>query len=494
MRPWLAPLVLVIPLGGAVLAAALKERAAVWAALASSVATLAAGSLALAEVLSGGPLIHRVGGYAPPYGIVLVIDTFSASLVVLTSLLFVASILHLIVPGEKISQTRLHVALLVLVLFGLNGMFVTGDLFNLYVFVELVVLASFVLVATADRSYSPEATFKYTMLSTIGSLAILVGVSMVYSGMGTLNMADLAGRVARDGLPPVVDVAASLLLFGFLLKAAIFPFHFWQPDAHSAATSNVSAILSGIQVKLGIYGIVRMGTLLFPQAAALSLVAPIGAAAAAFGALAALANNDLKRTLAYSTISNMGLILLAFGWGGAGGLAAGTIYLIHHSLTKASLFLSGGHLVERAGERSIKRLGGVAGMSTSVTVAFGLGALSIAGIPPLTGYVAKLILFQAGLAAADPVLLTVAAFSSALGIAYATRMFVLVFWGAGSEEVRARWAAHKGFGLPAAALGLAGVYLVLGLWATPLVDLGRTVALELGQPQAYIANVLGGAR
>ncbi|MBI4497359.1 MAG: hypothetical protein HY689_05620 [Chloroflexi bacterium] len=485
---------IVLPLAGAIPAALLAARAGAWVGLVTTVLTLAASAAVLAASV-GGPQVYWVGGWAPPHGIALVADRFSAALALTTAAVAAASALHTLVSGEAVAHRRLYHPLFLLLLTALGGVFLTGDLFNLYVFMEIVIISSFALVALADRPVSAEVTFKYAVLSALGSLLLLVSVALVYAGVGTLNMADIAQRVRNAAAPPFWPIVAALMLAAFLLKGAIFPFHFWQPDAHAAAPSPVSAMLSGIMVKIGFYGIVRMETLIFPDAPVLLVLAPLGGASAVFGGLAALANPNLKRLLAYSTIANMGFILLALGWGGPAGMAAAMVNAVNHALLKASLFLSGGYVTERLGEQALPRLGGLAHLTPGGTLAFGLGALALAGLPPLSGFLSKLTLFQAGLAAGDPALLAVAVGASGLGIAYSLRAFVLAYWGETPPWAVERWArraAHRG--TLAAPLLLVFLVVALGIWPGPFMGLAAAAAAELGQPDIYITAVLEGGR
>jgi multicomponent Na+:H+ antiporter subunit D len=486
---------LLLPLAGAIAAAFLSTRNGARAALVASILTLAAAGVLLHDVWVGGILTYRVGGWAPPFGIVLVADLLGASLATLAALLATASALHTLLAGGVEMQQRFYQPLFLLLLMALGGVFLTGDLFNLYVFMELVILASFPLVAMAERPVSPEATFKYAVLSALGSTLLLVCVALIYAGAGTLNLADLALRMRENGGTPVDAVAAALLLGVFLLKAAIFPFHFWQPDAHSAAPAAVSAMLSGMLVKVGIYGIIRLQLLLYPNAAVLEALAPIGAVAAVFGGLAALANRDLKRLLAYSTISNMGFIVLALGWGGAAGLLAALVNLVSHALIKSALFLSGGYVAERLDEHELRRMGGVAALSPAAAAAFGLGAVALAGLPPTSGFLGKLTLLQAGVSGGETVLLVAVVAASALGLAYTLRAFVLVFWGRTPDRVSRGWAAQPASRVALLApLMLVVLSLLLGVWPGPLFSLAEATVAELLDPDVYITAVLGGNR
>ncbi|CAN5716399.1 proton-conducting transporter membrane subunit [soil metagenome] len=485
---------LLVPLAGAVLSVLGRGRAR-WISLATSAATLMVTSAVLHAAYTQGPQIYRLGGWAPPYGIVLVADLFSALMAATAALLATFVALHALLSRREPLDQALYHSLFLLLLMALCGVFYTGDLFTMYVFMELVILSSFALVAMADRPVSPEATFKYAVLSALGSTLLLFGVALVYAGVGTLNMADIAQRVLQDEPPPFWGATATLLLFVFLLKGAIFPFHFWQPDAHSAAPAPVSAMLSGIMVKIGFYGIVRMQTLLFQGAPVLEILAPLGAATAVFGAFAAVANRDLKRMLAYSTISNMGFILLALGWGGAAGLFAAIINAVNHALIKGGLFLTGGHIVERLDEHEMPRMGGMVQLTPGGAVAFGIGGLAIAGFPPLNGFLSKLTLFQAGIAAGSAWLLGAALLASALALVYPLRAFVRVFWGDTPARAVQRWSEGESYpGAMLAPLLLVLLYVAIGIWPEPLMALARAATEELQAPDIYISAVLGGAR
>lgn len=488
----LPALPIMIALVAAVPAAFARARAAAAIAVVASALALVVNALVLRAALTVGPQVYALGGWPAPQGIVLVADGLGATLALTASAVALAAALHGLATGEMIQRPLYHTMFLFL-LAALCGAFYTGDLFNLYVMMEMVILSSIVLVAMAGRRISAEVTFKYAILSAIGSSALLLGITLVYASLGTLNMADISRRVATGEAPALLEPAAALMLAAFLLKAAILPFHFWQPDAHSAAPSAVSAMLSGVMVKVGVYGILRLSTLLFPGTPVLALLTPLGAVSALFGALAALANPDLKRLLAYSTISNVGFILMAIGWGGTLGLTAAVLHAVSHALIKGSLFLAGGFLAERFQEHSLRRLTGLASLAPGTAMAFGVGAIAIAGLPPTSGFISKLALLQAGHAAGTAPMLALMVLASGLSIAYAARLFALFFFGATPAWVieRSRALEPRPWGVAAAALLVLAV-LVLGLWPEPLVRLAAAAAAELGQPDVYVAAVLGG--
>jgi multicomponent Na+:H+ antiporter subunit D len=481
---------ILLPLIGAIGAARLRGR---WGSI--LVVMVAGGTAAitgwiLQRTITLGPQVYQVGGWSPPQGIVLAADRLSAILALTAASVALAAAIYTLSTGEQRDRPLFH-ALFLLLLTALCGVFFTGDLFNLYVFMEMVILTSIILVAMARRPVA-EVTFKYTLISALGSTLLLFSIALIYADLGTLNLADVARRAAST--PPTLlrTVGGVLMLAVFLLKAGALPFHFWLPDAHSAAPTPISAMLSGVLVKVGVYGILRMTTLLFPDGGLLMIVGALGIVSALFGGLAALANDDLKRLLAYSTIANVGLILMGIGLGTGIGLAAALIHTVNHALIKGSLFLAGGYLAERFHTHSLHRLHGFAGLAPGVTLLFGIGALALAGLPPTAGFVSKVTLLRAGWMAGELLLLAGMVLASGLSIVYSLRVFVRLCWGVESpaivEEIRRSGMERRG--ALAAAL-LVVLILGLGIWPAALVEITTAAANELQQPQIYIEAVLG---
>jgi multicomponent Na+:H+ antiporter subunit D len=421
---------------------------------------------------------------------VLVADNLSALLALVAAGAALAAAIHTLSTGEQRDRPLFH-TLFLLLLTALCGVFFTGDLFNLYVFMEMVILASIILLAMAKRP-AAEVTFKYTLISALGSTLLLFSIALIYADLGTLNLADIAHRV--ETTPPTVirSFGVIFMLAVFLLKAGALPFHFWLPDAHSAAPTPVSAMLSGVLVKVGVYGILRMVTLLFPGGAELIVIGLLGMISAIFGGMAALANDDLKRLLAYSTIANIGLILMAIGLGTGAGLAAALIHTVNHAVIKGSLFLTGGYLAERFHTHSLHQLRGFAGLAPGIMLLFGISALALAGLPPTAGFVSKLTLLGAGWTAGDLPILAGIVLASGLSIVYSLRVFVRLFWGEMAEPIveEIRRSGMKSTALLGALL-LVVLILWLGIWPASLVTVATATADQIGQPRIYIDAVLG---
>jgi multicomponent Na+:H+ antiporter subunit D len=375
---------------------------------------------------------------------------------------------------------------------GLSGAFLTADLFNLFVFAELLVASGAVLTAISDDEYGAEAAYKYFLISLFGSIFLLGAVAVLYTSYGTLNMADLAQRITAQPDMPLTPLAMALMFAFFMVKSAVAPFHFWQPDFHTTAPTAVSAMLSSVVVKLGVYGFIRMTTLLFtPWAAELrSLLVVLGVAGVIFGGFTALGTHNAKRMLAYSTLSQIGFILVGIGWGTPLGLTAAVVMTFNHSLIKSALLMLAGAMASRAPIKtaSFTVLTGLGKATPLGGALFLLGGLALAGIPPLNGFVSKLALFRSGIEAGAYAPLATLGVASILTLLYVMRAFQRIWWQPAAEGAQAK---PDGDRLLAPAL-LIGLCMVLGIWGEPLIVLAGDVAASLATPGAYIAAILGG--
>jgi multicomponent Na+:H+ antiporter subunit D len=291
----------------------------------------------------------------------------------------------------------------------------------------------------------------------------------------------------------VVHLEAIALLFVavFGLKAAAAPFHFWLPDVHPSAPTPVSALLSGILIKVGAYGLLRLTTLLFPGFQAVSeIVLILGLGTVLVGAVLATGQQDVKRLLAYSSVSQMGFILIAVGLGGARGIAAALFFLINHAIIKSMLFLAAGWAMQLTHERSLNRMGGLQGASPGLAAAFLVGAMALAGLPPTNGFVSKVLVFQVLLDSGRAIYLAVGMFGAVLGIVYAFRAWIKLFWG---DRKGPTDAPPPQVAIRAPVAILAALCVVLGIASAPLVDLVTLIGVELADPSIYVDAVLGGS-
>lgn len=495
MNNSLVLLPILIPLIGAPVALLLRRRPKVQAGwtLGVMLTALACSMLLLAQVWrSGQPVVFEVGGWQAPFGIALVGDMLSATMAVMAQLVLVMGVVYAMGSKDKVIGYPTFYVLFLTLATGLTGAMLTGDLFNLFVFAELLVFSGAILTANSDDPYGAEAALKYFYMSLVASAALLLANGVLYASYGTLNMADLAVRIAADPAQPLLAVGIAFLLVTFMIKSAVFPFHFWQPDFHAAAPTAVSAMLSSVVVKLGVYGFLRMTTLLFvEQAPAIrAVLLALGIVGVVYGGLGAIGTHNVKRMLAYSTLAQVGFILVAIGWGTPLALAAAVIFAFNHSLIKAAMLMLAGVVASRAPIKtaSFEVVQGLGKTMPATGVLFLLGGLALAGIPPTNGFISKMTLFGSGIQAEQWGSLALIGFASIFTLIYVTRAFMRIWWQPPAEGVKAKPGGDR---LIAPALLIAGV-LVLGLWAEPLVSLALAVSQWLGDPAAYVAAVLAG--
>lgn len=462
---------LIIPATGllAVLAAHRSRRAQAWLVLLMSLASLGAGLGLVA--MHPAVVTYAVGGWDAPLGIVLVADGLSRLMILLTGGLFTLGSLYRlgspfrIRPPEESAITALPYPLMLL---ALNGLFVAGDFFNFYVFFELVAVSSYLLVALG-RHWPLEAAWKYSAQSVLGSLFLLMGICLLYGRTGALTMAEVAVRL--DG--PAAWVAPFFLV-AFLLKGALFPFHFWQPDAHAAATTSGSVLLAGLLIKVGVYGLFRFWPLLMGDSYRW-LFLGIGAASVMFGATAAWRETDAKRLLGFSSISQLGFVLVGLGWGTVSALGAALYIMVSHSLAKALLFMATGSITDRAGSTRLSRLAAAGKELPLISAAYLVGMLSLVGLPPTGGFIGKLSLLREGARLGEGIWLGIAAGGSLLTLGYAIKTYQRLFWGPDRAPLPGR-ADPAG---TAAVTLLALLVLLIGVVPEPLWQLCHAGARDL---------------
>ncbi len=495
MRSLLVLLPVIVPVSAAVIAVVLRNHHRVQSAwsFGAMVTALVFSAMLLAEVWSSGqPVVLQLGGWAAPFGISLVGDLLSAMMAVMCQLVLAGGFLYALGARDQCVQYPMFFPLFLMLATGLTGAMLTGDLFNLFVFAELLVFAGAALTAISDDRFGTEAAYKYFYISLIASLALLLAIGSLYASYGTLNLADLAQRIAADPSPPLVMPALALLVVFFSVKGAVMPFHFWQPDFHTAAPTPVHAVLSSVVVKLGIYGFLRLTTLLFPEQSEFVRTALViaGAVGVWFGGLGAVGTYDAKRMLAYSTLGQLGFILVAIGWGTPLALMAALVYAFNHSLLKAAMLMLAGSVASRAPVKTaaFDVIVGLGKKMPAAGVLFLLGGMGLAGIPPLNGFVGKLLIFQSGAEAEQYAALAAIGLAGIVTLVYVFRAFQRIWWTPLPEGAKAK---PYGDRIVAPAI-LIALSLALGIWADPLLQLSRDVVAWINAPSLYVRAVLGG--
>ncbi len=484
-----------IPLTGGILILLLKEHRSLQAqgALVAMTAALAcSGYLLYAVYQNGQPIVLQVGGWPAPFGITLVADMLSAMFVLMSHLVLVTGVLYAMGSKDSCVGYPTFYPLFLFLATGLTGAFLTGDIFNLFVFAELLAISSTVLTSISDDRFGTEAAYKYFYMSQLAVFFLLLAIGALYVSCGTLNMAHLASLVVDGPQGSLLPLALAFLMASFMIKSATFPFHFWQPDFHTAAPTPVSAMLSSVVVKLGVYGFIRMTTLLFvdycPRIQLLLVV--LGVSGIIYGGVSAIGTHNVKRMLAYSTLAQVGFILVAIGWGTPLALVAAIVFTFNHSIAKAAMLMLAGYVASRASVKSAA-FDVVTGVGRSLPLAgtlFFIGGLGLAGIPPTSGFISKMLVFKSGIEAQQLWALLLIGLASTLTLIYTMRAFMRIWWFAPAEGITTK---PTGDGLYAPVI-LIFFIILLGLAAEPLVELSLETVRWLGDPELYIRSVLGG--
>jgi len=488
--------------------------------LAGALAYLVSVALLAITVFPDSILVYQLSGWPAPFGITLVADALSVFMLSLTAVVSLAAVVYSVrfmsTHAQRVSYHPLYHFLVV----GITGSFLTGDLFNLFVWFEVLLLSSYVLVAFYSGPEHTRAALTYTVLNLLGSALMLVAIGGLYATIGTLNMADMARRLAtpaRFGIDPVPVLGLTVILFCvFALKVGIVPFQFWVPAAYRAAPAPVSAMLAGIVKKVGIYAIIRLYFTVFATATLprglslpgfvgdsfLSFFGPIlfvmAGASILFGGIAAVSRDDLDGLLAYSSIGQIGFVVLPLAVAAtvpevrALGITAALVYALNHGLAKSMLFLVSGTIEEAVGSVDFTDLGGLAKRTPLLSISFFVGAVSLIGIPPLAGFFGKLFVFLTAvradmMAGWGPTLaLSLSVFGAILTIAYVSRAWNRGFWGSESDGIAEATYSPLLIGV---VLSLAALVVLVGVGFEPVLDAANAAAGAATDSHQYVTAV-----
>jgi len=445
----------------------------------------------LVEVDRNGTIVLEVGGWAPELGIVLVADLFAALI------LLVATATILVVELFAIGQRRTPAGadpsvvgpILLVLAGGVSLAVLTGDLFTLFVAFELILVASYVLLTHQGREAQIRSGMTYVVINLFASTLFLFGVAIVYAATGTVNMALLAERVPE--LPAATQIGVGLwFLVVFGTKAAIFPLFSWLPDSYPTAPTTITAVFAGLLTKIGVYVLIRFFTLMeLDELGPLLLV--IAGLTMIIGVAGALAQDDVKRILSFHVVSQIGYMIMGLGFFTVAGVAGAVLFLVHQIPVKTVMFLAGGLIEDDQGTSTLKRIGGLASSRPVIAVLFALPALSLAGLPPFSGFVAKLALVDAGIASGAWVIVTVSLVGSILTLLSMTKIWLGAFWGeVTAPAVPASSRRSVTIMQSSAAIAVAGT-IAIAIVAGPLWDMSERIATDLLDRTPYITAVLG---
>lgn len=515
----LVPLVVLVPLIAAALTLVLGRRARpqrIVAALALTT-VLAISVALLIGVDQQGAVVVEAGNWPTPFGIVLVVDRLAALMLVVSSLVLLAVLVFSIgqglADGDDETPVSIYYPTYLILTTGVMVAFIAGDLFNLYVGFEILLVASYVLITLGGTQARIRAGVTYVIVSLLSSILFLAAIGMIYGALGTVNLAQVADRMSE--LPIDVQIVLHvMLLAAFGIKAAVFPLSFWLPDSYPSAPAPVTAAFAGLLTKIGVYAIIRAETVIFPTPELNPALMVVALLTMVVGALGAVAQADIKRILSFTLVSHIGYMILGVALGTVAGTAAAIYYIVHHIVVQTTLFLAAGLVEREAGSTSITRIGGLLASAPLVAVLFFIPALSLGGIPPFSGFIGKLGLFEATAEQGDAlayVLIGAGALVSLLTLYALVRVWNLAFWrpaadveGDESRLLRAVEEAPDSTATLAetratprlmtlSTVGMVIVGLSLTVFAGPLYGLADRAALGLDGSTAHIELVLPGA-
>lgn len=497
MSEHLPILIVVAPLLGSA-AAALAGFVSARAVRALTLGILAAGTGmaggALLEVLAGGARRYTIGGWPAPWGIEYVVDPLSGGMALLVMAI---ALVACVFAGPYVADLRarnsgvFHAVYLMLVA-GLTGMVLTGDLFNLYVFLEISSLSAYALVALGgDRSI--VASYRYLLIGTVAGSLYLLGLGYLYGVTGTLNMADLAARLPGIGGSPAVTVALVLMVVGLAIKMGLFPLHGWLPDVYTYAPSPVTGFIAGVMTKVSAYALIRILFFIMPPggmtADALTVLGWAAGAAVLAGSAMALAQTDVRRMLAYSSIGQMGYIVLGIAIGTPLALTGALLHIVNHAVMKSCLFLAAGGVRFQTGAREVAAYGGAARRLPLTMAAFVIAAASMVGLPPTGGFFSKWYLLLGAMEAGAWPAVAALVLSSLLTAVYLFRIIERAYLGTPSEVPESAGAGDAGDD-PPHPMPARGLLELPGGLLGPIVLLG-VAALLLGLfNQAIVTHVI----
>lgn len=431
----LVPLPVLLPLlgTGATLMLFRHPRAQRAVSVVVLLAVVVVAALLLVAADRDGPQVVWLGGW-DELGISLVADRLAALMLLVSSVVTLAVLLYSVGQGVSDEQDEApvsiyHPTFLTLVA-GVSNAFLAGDLFNLFVSFEMLLFASYVLLTLGGTAARVRAGTIYVVVNVVSSMLFLVGLATVYAAVGTLNMAQVAERVA-DLPPSTALVLQLLLLVVFAIKAAVFPLSLWLPDSYPTAPAPVTAVFAGLLTKVGVYAIVRLQTLVFPDSPLTDLLLWAALLTMLVGILGAIAQSDIKRMLSFTLVSHIGYMVFGIGLATEAGVSGAVFYVAHHITIQTALFLVVGLIERRGGSTSLLRLGGLARLAPLLGLLFFVPAMNLAGIPPMSGFLGKVGLLQAGLAEGSPLALLLVAggtLTSLLTLYAVAKTWALAFW------------------------------------------------------------------
>lgn len=457
---------------------------------AASVLAIVISAILVQTVFTKGVQTLNLGGWKAPYGIVLAADQFASLLVLTTAVIGLLIVLYSYRSiGEKRERSFYYSGVQFL-LAGVSGAFLTGDLFNMYVFFELLLIASYMLIVLGGTKIQLRESLKYIVFNIVSSALFVIGVGFLYAVTGTLNMADLSVKISDSGQTGLITVIGVLFLIVFGLKGGIFPFYFWLPGSYYAPPTAIAALFGALLTKVGLYAITRVFTLIFIHDTQFThqLMMWLAALTILFGVIGSIAYSDVMKIVIYNIITAVGVILFGIAVNTPASIQGAIYYLIHDMLIKGALFMLAGTLITLTGTASLHKMSGLIKRYPVLGWMFLISAVSLAGIPPFSGFVGKFKIAEGGFAQGEFVISILVLLSSLLVLYSVLKIFMYAFWGEEKETPNQEKRTAKGLLYPAAVFLLLSLLFGLGTeYVSPYVNQAAETLLN---PEKYIEAVL----
>ncbi|MGI6119494.1 MAG: Na+/H+ antiporter subunit D [Desulfosporosinus sp.] len=460
----------------------------------SLLATVLVGSVSvvlLEQIRTMGIQTLYLGGWEAPFGITLAADMLAVLLVLVTAIVVFCCLIYAFSTIGSERERHYFYPFCLFLLAGINGSFLTGDIFNLYVFFEVMLVASYVLISLGGTKIQLRESIKYILINMISSFLFLIAIAFLYSMTGTLNLAHLSVRVAEAGQGGLMTAVAFLFLIVFSLKAGLFLF-FWLPGSYSAPPTAIAAIFGALLTKVGIYAIIRLFSLVFYHEPGVThlFIGILAAVSMLLGAMGAVGYQDIKKIITYNVVVGVGFILAGFASFSLAGMRGSVYYLIHDMIVKALLFLLGGTIIYLAGTSKIKDVSGLIRLHPQLGWIFFIAALSVSGIPPLSGFIGKIFITEGTFQAGYFWLGGIGLLTSLMVLYSVMKIFMNVFWGYTNFDEETEKGKTKGLLLPITLLTV--LTIALGLGAEGIHAYVDLAVEGLMNPDIYVEAVLGG--
>ena len=486
--PILIPLVLIIVL--------MFSKSSIFSEVVTIIGTftlLAVSLIATIYVNNNGLLVAYIGGWQAPYGITLVIDHFSSILLLTTSIILVSISIYALKYFPKTSQYKRFYIFFFTLTMGINGAFITGDIFNLYVWFEVMLLSSFVLITFGNQKQQLQGGIKYLAMNLVGSLFLLAGIGLIYGKTGTLNIAKLAEIIGNyEGEIFWLNTSGILIFIAFGIKAALFPLFYWLPASYHTPNITITSLFAGILTKVGVYALVRFFTLFLAidQEFWQNLILTIAGLTMLSGGMAASTQYDNRKILSYHIISQIGYMIMGLGIFTTLSIAGAIFFIMHNMIAKTNVFLTAGMIDKIKGTYNLKNLGGLYKSNPLMAFLFIIPAFALAGIPPLSGFFAKFILIKAGFEDGHYITTSVALFTGLLTLYSMIKIWNEAFLKKAPEHVSDNKNIKLTFKdyLPSVILG--SISILMGIFASEVFDFVHHAAESLMDNATYIKSVL----